>query len=168
MKNHFFQILLFIYLPFLATAQIQLERQVIASSGGYASDGGISVSWTLGESAIETLESTNADIYLTQGFQQPDSMDMVDAVRETVEELGLTIYPNPVGQTLKIRLDEMPPHSFEVRLTDLSGRRVLQQKTMDTATLEIYMGDLPNALYLLTFSDGESLISRKVLKAGNR
>lgn len=46
-----------------------IERDVVASSGDYFEAGGISISGTLGEIAIETYESGN--LILTQGFQQP-------------------------------------------------------------------------------------------------
>ncbi|MBN1340491.1 MAG: hypothetical protein JXA03_14270 [Bacteroidales bacterium] len=46
-----------------------IERDVVASSGDYFENGGISLSWTLGELATETYMAGN--IILTQGFQQP-------------------------------------------------------------------------------------------------
>jgi hypothetical protein len=47
-----------------------LSPTVIASCGGYTSNGGVSLSWTAGESFTTTL--TSANNLLTQGFQQPE------------------------------------------------------------------------------------------------
>ena len=46
-----------------------IERDVVASSGDYFENAGVSLSWTLGELAVETYTAGN--ITLTQGFQQP-------------------------------------------------------------------------------------------------
>jgi len=46
-----------------------IERDVVASSGDYYEGANISLSWTLGEIAVETYD--NGSNILTQGFQQP-------------------------------------------------------------------------------------------------
>ena len=50
-------------------AQITNEQQVISNAGNYSEAGGISLSWTLGETVIATFD--NGGLVLTQGFQQP-------------------------------------------------------------------------------------------------
>ena len=50
-------------------AQITNEQQVISNGGNYSEAGGMSLSWTLGETVIATFE--NSGMVLTQGFQQP-------------------------------------------------------------------------------------------------
>jgi len=56
---------------FLLLLQINLAQaqQVIASAGGYFQSENLSLSFTLGEPVIETFQ--NAELTLTQGFQQP-------------------------------------------------------------------------------------------------
>ena len=49
-------------------AQVTLGRQVIGSTGGFATGTNITVSSTVGEAVIQTLVSSN--FILTQGFQQ--------------------------------------------------------------------------------------------------
>ncbi|MCO6499988.1 MAG: gliding motility-associated C-terminal domain-containing protein [Vicingus serpentipes] len=51
-------------------SQIQLDRQVIGSTGGHTTGTTISLSSTVGEAVTQTLFSTST-IILTQGFQQP-------------------------------------------------------------------------------------------------
>jgi hypothetical protein len=53
-------------------AQVTNEQQVISSAGNYSEAGGLSLSWTLGETVIATFE--NGNLILTQGFQQPGLM----------------------------------------------------------------------------------------------
>ena len=66
------KILLFLATIFLSVcsyAQIALKPSVIASCGSYAETETMSISWTLGELATNTL--TGGAMILTQGFQQP-------------------------------------------------------------------------------------------------
>ena len=46
-----------------------LGPKVIASAGGSSTNGGVSLSWTVGETAVSTLQ--NGTLILTQGEQQP-------------------------------------------------------------------------------------------------
>lgn len=45
------------------------SQEVISTAGEHYENSNGSISWTIGEPVIETLESTNN--YLTQGFHQP-------------------------------------------------------------------------------------------------
>src|SRR5687768_17317651 len=67
MKKILLTVLLFSGILF-ANAQ-SLSPKVIASSGGFYTSGGVTLSWTLGETFTTTLSSPNN--ILTQGFQQP-------------------------------------------------------------------------------------------------
>ncbi|MBN1339100.1 MAG: hypothetical protein JXA03_07245 [Bacteroidales bacterium] len=51
-----------------------IERYVVASSGDHYSNANISLSWTLGEPATSTWTAGN--IILTEGFQQPDVIEV--------------------------------------------------------------------------------------------
>lgn len=51
-----------------------IERDVVASAGDYFEAAGISVSSTIGEIASETYSTPN--LIITQGFQQPDVIDV--------------------------------------------------------------------------------------------
>jgi gliding motility-associated-like protein len=61
-------IFLLMLISSIAYGQIQLGRQVIGSTGGFAAGSNFTVSSTVGEAVIQTLFSTNT--ILTQGFQQ--------------------------------------------------------------------------------------------------
>jgi hypothetical protein len=62
--------LLYLSMAIFCYAQSQsLSPTIIASSGGYFTGTGASLSWTLGEIATETFN--NGSFILTQGFQQP-------------------------------------------------------------------------------------------------
>ncbi len=71
-----------------------LSPEVIASAGGYASVGGVSLSYTVGEMAmVETF--TNANTILTQGFHQPE-MNITRILEADRTDFGsFAVYPNP-------------------------------------------------------------------------
>lgn len=68
MKKYFI-LLLVSFLGLYVSGQ-SISSYVIGSAGESVEAGGISVSWTLGELAIETLEDNGNTLILTQGFQQ--------------------------------------------------------------------------------------------------
>ncbi len=53
-----------------------ISPEVVAGSGDFFEGSGISISWTLGEPVVETFN--NGGIILTQGFQQPSMLSLVN------------------------------------------------------------------------------------------
>jgi gliding motility-associated-like protein len=64
----FISIILLLLISGDSYAQVQLGRQVIGSTGGYATGTNITLSSTVGEAVVQTVGSGN--LILTQGFQQ--------------------------------------------------------------------------------------------------
>ncbi len=128
---------------------------VLASDGGSATAGTISLDWTLGEIAVETVYS--ADHMYTEGFQQP----MIE-----VEELpvaysfGLSVSPNPVTSILTLELNDYDEGNLDLYMTDLSGKKVLTQKIIrGSFDARIDVGQLASAIYILNvYSEREALI----------
>ncbi len=169
MKKPSFFFLLFLVVCQTANAQLQLDRQVIASAGGYGENAAadLSISWTVGEVVINTLESTDGEITLTQGIQQPDPAGVTASREVALEKLGVVVFPNPVQQTLTIRLDLPPKNPLTAQLLDLSGK-VLLKRPLDVGSQEMDMGSLPAAPYVLQFTDGVRVFSSvKIVKVLN-
>ena len=78
------RILLFLWgIAFLLNGNSQnLKQNIIAADGGISKSGNISLEWTLGEFAIETVNA-GTKLY-TQGFHQP-----VLAVKKTSSSLDI-------------------------------------------------------------------------------
>ena len=107
-----------------AVAQVSLTPSVVSSGGGYAESGNISLSWTLGELAVTTL--TGGDMILTQGFQQP--FDIGVGFQKDQVNWGISVYPNPVGDELRIRFDVKDPGDFLLEIQDVTGRLISQEQ----------------------------------------
>lgn len=106
----------------LAVSQ-SISPFVIANAGDYFSDGTYTLSWTLGEVAIETYTAGNN--ILTQGFQQPDYDYITIITEDETENLHVSLYPNPVNQNLFIEYSTDNETDIIIELTDLLGKSVL-------------------------------------------
>ncbi len=110
-----------------------LSPTVIASSGEYFSSGGLTVSWTLGELAVETFDA--GSVIITQGFQQP--YDIGTSIKEKGLDWSITPYPNPVTDFLKIRFELGEPLDLNVEILDMSGRKHLIREFYAVSSGEI-------------------------------
>ncbi len=108
----------------LSAQQIQLTPSVLSSGGAYFEGNDISISWTLGELAVSTLAGT--DLVLTQGFQQPFDIDV--GMEENQVNWGISAYPNPVGDQLRIRFDIETTGDYFIEVQDVTGRLISQQQ----------------------------------------
>lgn len=173
MKNRNFPTLLFLLLPLFAAAQLQLGRQAIATAGGHGENAGanLSISWTVGEVAVQTRKAAEADIILTEGFQQPDELEIVGTDNLfSISELGITVFPNPVSQLLNIRLEAPAPlsHPVTANLIGPTGQ-ALRAVKIASGDMQLDMSRLPDGLYLLQFVQEDKVyLPCKVLKAANR
>ncbi len=102
---------------------IELSPTVVASAGNYSEAGEISLSWTLGEVAVTTLEQ--GDIILTQGFQQSFLKDVgfaTDPIKWQV-----TAYPNPAQDKVRIQFDLPETTDFVIEIQDINGRMISRE-----------------------------------------
>lgn len=113
---------------------VQLAPTVIASAGGYGEAGGISLSWTLGELAVSTLQQ--GDLILTQGFQQ-SNLGPVDVVEKLQIDWQILAYPNPVRDELNIQFNMQESNDFLIEIQDVTGRTMSQKQYK-----EVFPGDI--------------------------
>ncbi len=121
MKNLCFSLLMIAGPACFLQAQ-SLIPDVIASAGDKYTGKNGSLSWTLGETAIETISSeTNL---LTQGFHQTYLVILKDE-RPDDPSVDVSVYPNPVNDllTIEITIPESGPH-IRLELFDLLGHRI--------------------------------------------
>lgn len=104
-------------------AQVSLSPIVISSGGDYFESTNMSISWTLGELAVTTLQSDN--MILTQGFQQPFNIGV--GIRQNEMNWTISVYPNPVEDELMIRFDIPLPGNYLIEIQDVTGRVICQQ-----------------------------------------
>ncbi len=110
----------------LLFAQLSMTNSVIASAGDYHESGNYSLSWTLGEVAVATLDDYSPYV-LTQGFQQP--WDLEVSIQDGPEtNWSVKTYPNPVYEYLKVEFSLKQSEEFSIEITDITGKKVLSHE----------------------------------------
>ena len=158
------KLFIFILLPLSALAQTK-ERQVIGSAGDYSSASNVQMSYTIGETMVET--KTANTVTLTQGFQQaPGWVVGIDHI-----ETGLSIkaYPNPVEGQMIIEFDVVRPMHVQIEIFDLVGRQYklpLESLHLSAHTKQLFdLSKFPAGNYIMNFkTEGSVLGTIKVQK----
>ena len=138
-------------LPLLLAAGIangqSIERDVIASAGDYFVSPALTLSWTMGESIVETV--SNDYMTLTQGFQQGDMITLTTVKDPLAELFDIKVFPNPTVDILNISINSQQDEIIIVQLYNLTGERVLTEKTREK-NISLNLADLAAANYLLS------------------
>ncbi len=142
----------------------EIKQQVISSAGGYDVSGDISLSWTLGELVISTVESSGGDLILTQGFQQ--SKLEVTAIEENPDlGVAVTIYPNPTSEILNIKFVLPLEGETLMQLAAPDGSIVLIEEVPSGVLIkQINMQAYPAGTYFLRIQNGIKLNVYKIIK----
>jgi len=111
-------IISFFFLPIVGCTQI-LSPSVIASAGGCDENAYAKISWTLGETVIET--ETNGDYILTQGFQQ-SQFNVISVQENALPGYSVNVYPNPFTNQLNVNITSPENSNFQLILFDINGK----------------------------------------------
>ncbi|HTB06108.1 MAG TPA: gliding motility-associated C-terminal domain-containing protein [Bacteroidia bacterium] len=107
MRKVFF---LFAILPVSCFAQTMLTPTVIGSGGGYGSNGGTTLSYSVGEPATATLQGSNGN-YLTEGFEQPITVGNT-TLSFTIEPTNESCLNNNDGSAILVLNGGTPPFTI--------------------------------------------------------
>jgi hypothetical protein len=137
----------------------QLSHQVLVPLAGVTTSGSFSYSQTIGETAVEIIQST--DYVFTQGFQQP-------CIKFTKENPppgnGVKVFPNPVTDFLNIELFGNISRSFRIEIINISGTVVISEKMgfidMYWNTRQIPVERLSNGLYFVRIISDDGVVNR--------
>jgi len=94
----------------------ELTHQVLVPVAGVSSTGSINYSQTIGETAVEIINSS--DFVFTQGFQQPGIK--VSKVNPPPGN-GVKVYPNPVTEYVTVELFGSDTREFRIEFITISG-----------------------------------------------
>lgn len=159
-----FYILIVICFLGVYTSGQSISSYVIASAGESAEADGISISWTLGELAIETFETS--DIILTQGFQQ-GYFEVTSIGEPLSNNFALKVFPNPATEYVMVELQSDEIKDGIIQMYDMNGRLVYNEKfNVTQGPNRIELSDLNSSQYILKVSNssGEVLQTFKLIK----
>lgn len=98
-----------------------ITRSLVSSMGGFNEVPGLSLSYSVGEVAIQTFVSGGGNNLLTQGFQQ-ENLYPVNLDDEIIAYMDLNFWPNPASTTLNIKVSTDRLLQMNVGIYDLLGR----------------------------------------------
>ena len=157
-----FLTLILICLSYLSFSQ-QASPEIISSAGEHFENGELSLSWTLGETTISTLEG---DIILSQGFHQ--DFFIITAIEEQkFENTSIRIFPNPTPDYLNIewKANSESSEKMTIQLIDMQGK-VLVEKTANTLSesLKLDLRSYKKSQYILQIKEGKAVKTYKIIK----
>ena len=156
----------YIFMPFLFLLSFSVSAQTVISSAGKTTiNGNYNVSWTVGETVINTLSAGGT--ILTQGFHQPLLIEILPTGIEKGLLLDMIAYPNPAFDKVLFKGGD-PSGIYHVRVVDKLGR-VLLQKTLPASDLEILVEGYNNGTYLIEVVEDKTNKRRvfNVIKSSN-
>lgn len=161
------RVILFLFIAFIAqsiSAQV-IERQVVSSYGAYAETGGLSLSSTVGEVATSTLQ--NADIILTQGFQQPLPEDSNVSIINIFQEVNVLAYPNPTSQSVFLEFNSDKELELQIDLYDMGGKKLSpgsnnQFTVLGKSIKKVDLSSFSSGLYIIRLSSQKQKISQSI------
>jgi hypothetical protein len=148
-------------LTIVLSLKSQVKHDVLASAGDYSINGGVSISWTLGETVIPTFQ--NGDVILTHGFQQ--QLIIATLEKNLDLQVEILIYPNPASDMLNLRFGSPTAEVMTLNLFDTRGQLV---KTIiveaPSSEKQINMQELAAGIYYLKLTKGKLSNVYKVVK----
>ncbi|HET8809477.1 MAG TPA: T9SS type A sorting domain-containing protein [Flavobacteriaceae bacterium] len=170
-KNHLKEAgllcILFAVFPFVGNAQ-----RTVNATGGSANISGNLYAYSIGEMVLVGTESSGT-LVVTQGVLQAEGTGL-GIEEETLLAESLKLYPNPVANTLYLQPNFPGSGELSLKLFDLRGRLIMQQKAdlnSGTERQQMDLSSLQEGTYLLQASlqqGGRSYDhSFKILKRGD-
>lgn len=147
---------------YLFAQTYQLTPTVISTAGEYGSAGGYSLSYTIGELAVATLDPGGSFI-LTQGFQQPFAVGVNSIFDDLGMDWSVNAYPNPVTDFLNIRFNIENPVDFNVEIIDLTGKKLWIRNYPEIVPQEVISVDLSRyvrGVYMLRISTPDQKVNK--------
>ena len=138
-----------------------ISKQVIGPAGATYENGNNKLSYTAGEVLVGAMTSEDGSIQLGNGYYP--SLDLSTLNTQSPElKLQLKVYPNPTTEAIFIT--HPTEQFFEVRITDISGKQILQTAHQKQQPLNVQ--SLTSGTYFVTVTtrDSKQTNTYKIIK----
>ena len=128
-----------------------ISKQVIGPAGATYENGTNKLSYTAGEVVVGAMTDEDGSYQLGNGYYP--SLDLSTLNTESLElQLQVKVYPNPVTEAIFIT--HPTEQFFEVRITDVSGKQILQTGNQKEQPLSVQT--LTTGTYFIKVTTKES------------
>ena len=90
-----------------------------------------------------------------------------EAVAATVKPASIALYPNPAVNTVKVQFNALPAGEYQIALTNMSGRTVMQKNnvyTSGSSFTDLDISAITPGIYMLTVRRGTLILQQKLVK----
>lgn len=127
-------------------------QESLNATGGDASGGGGSASYSVGQILNATKTGTSGSV--AQGVQQAYEISVISGIRKAKGiSLAIEAYPNPTTEFLTLDVKDIELSNLDFQLFDMQGKLLHSQKITSNQT-RIVMNDLQPAVYFLRVFQG--------------
>tara|TARA_B100001093_G_scaffold54807_1_gene46403 strand:+ start:1630 stop:2106 length:477 start_codon:yes stop_codon:yes gene_type:complete len=128
-----------------------ISKQVIGPAGATFENGNNKLSYTVGEVAVGAMTDEDGTYQLGNGYYP--SLDLSTLNTETPElQLQVKVFPNPATEVIYV--NHPTEQFFEVAITDVSGKQILQTAHQKQQPLSVKT--LTTGTYFITVTTKES------------
>ena len=146
----------------LGRTGVQAQTSVNAT-GGDASGGGGSVSYSVGQVVYTTHTGTSGSV--AEGVQQPYEISVVTGLEEAQSiNLSVTAYPNPTTDYLTLRIDEFEISNLSFQLYDMNGKLLQNEKITGNQTSIVMSNLLPATYFVKVIQGNKEVKTFKIIK----
>ena len=144
----------------LLASGVLFSQEMISTAGDYSVCPNASISYTIGEPIIETLQS--GSFQLTQGFHQ--TMLTISNISAHYNlDYTIKVYPNPTHDYVVVDLITSQD-KIEFVLTDMNGKTLTANSLIESTTI-IDMQQFNPGVYLISFTNYKKQIATyKIVK----
>ena len=123
-------------------------QETTSAAGGNLTGAGGSVSYTVGQVTNLYLTGTNGSV--AQGVQQPYEIFLITSIAEAKGiNLDLQLYPNPVHDFLKLKIQGLNTENLVWKIHDANGK-LLNTDRISAVETSISMANYTSGVYLFS------------------
>lgn len=104
------------------------------------------------------------DLILRQGFLQPNVSAKFEDKKTIVNNSNAIIYPNPFTENVSLSFSDEITSPILVEVYDLLGRLLFTKEYTPSQSIDIMLGHLPVATYVLKANTKNTQIIKKIIK----
>ena len=149
-------------LTFAFSAMLSAQSSLVGT-GGEATGNGGSVSYSVGQIAVQSNSDGTASV--SEGVQQPYEISVVGVDNYPGITLHAVLYPNPTQGRLKLEISNLQ-FEGEVKVFDVDGKYLLSNKIEGETTEFDISSYAPGTYYVNVYSGKQTLKTFKVVKMG--
>ena len=154
----------FITFIFCATLSAAAQSGLVSSGGDIQGSNG-SVSYTVGQVAVQSIEASAAS--LTEGVQQPYEIQTVGVDNYPAITLNAAVYPNPTADRIVLEINNVETFhetSLQAMLFNANGQHIQTVNVVGLQTTINMSALAAGTYYLRVTADQQTLKIFKVVK----